>query len=93
MNKFAHLVQFVKSLFDEKETATNLLKARSPRLSDIAREMTGKEDGNYKPGRKSGCFDRLQRRDRILNKVFYMGRILVNLIGFWKEGFTGNSLP
>jgi len=40
---------------DEKETAEKakpiiegILKARSPRLSDIAREMKGKENRNYK---------------------------------------------
>lgn len=52
VNKFTHLLQ---SVFDEKETAEKakpiiegILKARSPRLSDIAREMKGKEDWNYK---------------------------------------------
>ena len=25
---------------------------------------------------------------RVLNKVFYLGKILVNLIGVWKEGFA-----
>ena len=25
---------------------------------------------------------------RILNKVFYMGKVFVNLIGIWKEGFS-----
>ena len=52
MNKFTHLLQ---SVFDEKETAEKakpiiegILKARSPDLSDIAREMKGKEDWNYK---------------------------------------------
>jgi hypothetical protein len=55
MNKFAHLLLFVQSVFDEKETAEKakpiiegILKARSPRLSDIAREMAGSEDRNYK---------------------------------------------
>jgi hypothetical protein len=55
MNKFTHLMQFVQSLFDEEETVQKakpiiegILRARSPRLSDIAREMTGKEDRNYK---------------------------------------------
>lgn len=55
MNKFTHLSRFVQYLFDEKETVKKgktiiegLLKARSPRLSDIAREMPGKEETNYK---------------------------------------------
>ena len=55
MNKFTHLSRFVQYLFDEKDTVRKgktiiegLLKARSPRLSDIAREMPGKEDANYK---------------------------------------------
>jgi hypothetical protein len=55
MNKFTHLVQFVQLLFDETETVRKakpiiegILKARSPRLSDIAREMAGKEGKNYK---------------------------------------------
>jgi len=55
MNKFTHLLRFVQHLFDDGETAKKvktiidgLLKARSPRLSDIAREMPGKEEANYK---------------------------------------------
>ena len=55
MNKFTHLSQFVRAFFDEDEMAekakliiAGILKARSPRLSDIAREMKGKEDRNYK---------------------------------------------
>ena len=55
MNKFTDLSRFVQYLFDEKDTVRKgktiiegLLKARSPRLSDIAREMPGKEEANYK---------------------------------------------
>ena len=55
MNKFTHLFGFVQYLFDEERTAwkaklilEGLLKARSPRLSDIAREMAGQEEKNYK---------------------------------------------
>ena len=55
MNKFTHLLRFVQHLFDDDDTARKakkivegILKARSPRLSDIAREMSGKEDANYK---------------------------------------------
>lgn len=55
MNKFTHLLQFVQELFDEDATAQKarmiiegMMKARSPRMSDIAREMPGNEDGNYK---------------------------------------------
>jgi hypothetical protein len=55
MNKFTHLLKFVEQLFDDQETTRKakgiiegILKARSPRLSDIAREMPGKEEANYK---------------------------------------------
>lgn len=55
MNKFIHLSRFVKCLFDDVEAADKasqiiegMLRARSPRLSDIAREMRGKEAANYK---------------------------------------------
>ena len=55
MNKFTHLLGFVQHLFDDDDTARKakkivegILKARSPRLSDIAREMSGKEESNYK---------------------------------------------
>ncbi len=55
MNKFTHLLGFVQHLFDGKDTAKKakkiiegILKAGSPRMSDIAREMTGKEEANYK---------------------------------------------
>lgn len=55
MNKFIQLLPFVECLFDDEGTAMKakrivegILKARSPRLSDIAREMAGKEETNYK---------------------------------------------
>lgn len=55
MNKFTHLQEFVGYLFDDQEIARKakiiiegLLKARSPRLSDISREMAGNEAANYK---------------------------------------------
>jgi len=55
MNKFTHLSRFVGYLFDEEKTVRKatpiiegILKARSPRLSDIAREMAGGEEKNYK---------------------------------------------
>jgi len=55
MNKFTHLLGFVQQLFDDrdavhkaKEIIEGILEAHSPRLSDIAREMSGKEDANYK---------------------------------------------
>jgi len=55
MNKFTHLLRFVQPLFDDEDAARKakkivegILKARSPRLSDIAREMRGKDDANYK---------------------------------------------
>jgi len=55
MNKFTHLSRYVQYLFDEENLARKatlvidgILKARSPRLSDIAREMAGGESKNYK---------------------------------------------
>jgi len=55
MNKFTHLLKFVQNLFDDEDTARKakeivegILKAQSPRLSDIARKMSGKEETNYK---------------------------------------------
>jgi len=55
MNKFTHLLRFVQPLFDDEDAARKakkivegILKARSPRLSDIAREMRGKDEANYK---------------------------------------------
>jgi len=55
MNKFTHLLQFVQNFFDEEDMVEKakpiiegILKARSPRMSDIAREMKGKGDRNYK---------------------------------------------
>ena len=53
MNKFTHLGEFLGMIFDEqdtlqkaKEVVTGILKARSPRLSDISREMHGNEAAN-----------------------------------------------
>lgn len=55
MNKFTHLLRYMQDLFDDEKTARKareiiegLMKARSPRISDIARGMTGKEEANYK---------------------------------------------
>jgi hypothetical protein len=55
MNKFTHLLRFVECIFDDAHVARKakaivegILKARSPRLSDIAREMPGTEAANYK---------------------------------------------
>ncbi len=55
MDKFTQLLQFVQQVFDDADTAKKakgiiegILKSRSPRMSDIAREMRGKEDANYK---------------------------------------------
>ena len=54
MNKFTHLLRFVQYLFDDrdlarkgKEIIEGILKVHSPRLSDIVREMSGKEKVNY----------------------------------------------
>jgi hypothetical protein len=60
MNKFTHLSDFFGYLFDdardiEKAITAGILKAHSCRLSDIAREMSGNESGNYK------CIQRFYR--------------------------------
>jgi len=74
MNKFTQLLGFVQHLFDDEETVgkakmivESILKARSPRLSDIAREMPGKEEANYK------CIQRFLARNtpqRALLRLF-----------------------
>lgn len=55
MDKFTHLSDFLAYLFDDdrsvekaKTITAGILKARSCRLSDIAREMSGNESANYK---------------------------------------------
>jgi len=55
VNKFTHLLRFVEYLFDDVAVARKakgiiegILKARSPRMSDISREMVGNEAANYK---------------------------------------------
>jgi DDE family transposase len=55
MNKCTQLLPFVQDLFDDRATArkateivAGILKARSPRISEIAREMRGNEVANYK---------------------------------------------
>jgi hypothetical protein len=55
MFKFTQLLPFMQTIFDDPTTArkasailAGILKARSPRLSEIAREMPGGEVANYK---------------------------------------------
>jgi hypothetical protein len=55
MNKCTQLSAFMRDLFDGRATArkgaeivAGILQARSPPLSEIAREMDGKEAANYK---------------------------------------------
>jgi hypothetical protein len=55
MNKCTQLLPFVQDLFDDRAAAQKatqivdgILKARSPRQSDIARAMQGNEAANYK---------------------------------------------
>lgn len=55
MDKFTHLDEFLEYLFDDAQAVekaqaitAGILKARSCRLSEIAREMPGKEAANYK---------------------------------------------
>src|SRR5512136_1020080 len=55
MNKCTQLLPFVQDLFDDEADArkatriiAGIMKAHSPRLSDIARAMSGNADANYK---------------------------------------------
>ena len=55
MDKCTQLLPFVQTLFDDPTNArkatsivAGIMKSRSPRLSEIAREMAGKEAANYK---------------------------------------------
>ena len=55
MHKFTQLLPFVHDLFDDPAVAKRatrivdgIMKARSPRISEIAREMGGDEAANYK---------------------------------------------
>ena len=55
MNKFTHLSEFLSYLFDDDRSVEKaqaitggILKARSCRMSEIAREMEGSECANYK---------------------------------------------
>jgi len=55
MFKFTQFLPFMQTLFDDPDTArktarvmAGIMQGRSPRLSDIAREMAGNEAANYK---------------------------------------------
>ena len=55
MDKCTQLLPFVQALFDDSAIArkaasivAGIMKSRSPRLSEIAREMVGEEAANYK---------------------------------------------
>ena len=55
MNKCTQLLPFVRDFFDDQGHArkatrivAGIIKARSPRLSEIARAMGGREEANYK---------------------------------------------
>ena len=55
MNKCTQLFPFVRDLFDDQARArkatrivAGIMQARCPRLSEIAREMSGNEEANYK---------------------------------------------
>jgi hypothetical protein len=74
MDKCTQLLPFVQDLFDDRAIAQKathivegILKARSPRMSEIARAMKGNEAGNYK------CIQRfLEANDprRVLARLF-----------------------
>ena len=51
MEKFIRIFEFAQHLFVEEHTArqaSEIMKARSPRLSDIAVRMAGNEGTSYK---------------------------------------------
>ena len=55
MYKFMQIEKFAKVIFDTGETAKKaskimegILQAQSPRISDIADQMAGNDDANYK---------------------------------------------
>lgn len=55
MIKCTQILPFLQPLFDNRATAlkasritVGIIRGRSPRISDIAREMSGNEDANYK---------------------------------------------
>ncbi len=55
MYKFMQIKKFAKVIFDSEKTAEKasriiegVLKARSPRISDVADQMVGNEAANYK---------------------------------------------
>lgn len=70
MDKFTHLSDFLAYLFEDahrvekaKAITAGILKARSCRLSDIAREMSGSESANYK------CIQRFVAADESLKSI------------------------
>ena len=73
MNKYIDVQPFVQELFDEKETVRQgaeiiqaILTAHSPRLSDLAREMKGTVEANYK---------RIQRFLKCVDPRAVLGRL------------------
>lgn len=55
MLKFSHLFRFTQQVFDRPKVARTaaqivqgILKAQSPRISEVAQQMKGKPDSNYK---------------------------------------------
>lgn len=70
MNKFTHLSEFLAYLFDEARAlekaqaiTRGILKARSCRMSEIAREMEGSEYANYK------CIQRFVRKQALKSNL------------------------
>lgn len=70
MDKFTHLVKFLAYLFDDGRSVEKaqsiikgILKARSCRISEIAREMPGTESANYK------CIQRFVAKERLKTHV------------------------
>jgi len=74
MNKFMQIKKFAKVIFDSEKTAEKasriiegVLKARSPRISDVADQMVGNEAANYKMVQR---FLRHEDLQEVLQRLF-----------------------
>jgi hypothetical protein len=76
MYKFTRIIEFAKCIFDDEKTAWKaskimeaILEAQSPRISDIADKMPGKEAANYKMiQRFLRSTDTLEALNRLFNE-------------------------